>query len=142
MRFTHASALLSAFATVAALVALASADYGDCTYNTKRCSCKYGSAIEGRCWDAVAGKPGQCASRYCAAGWTCVCGGRTHLCYLEKRATIKISGADKKKANAPCPVDPATGKATTEIVAVASGPEIRLGTFKFDVSPKGVQANE
>jgi hypothetical protein len=133
---------LCALAVVSAVAAIGAADEGACTYNSDRCSCVRGEENQGVCWDAVAGTPGLCRSRYCRAGWTCACGGRTHLCYLEERRAVKVAGKYRGKSQAPCPPDRATGLPLQGAVTVASGPEILLGTFKFSVSPRGVSAND
>lgn len=135
--------LCAYMALVTALASIVAADYGSCTYNTERCACKYGSATQGRCWDPVTSTPGMCVSRWCTAGWTCACSGRTHLCYLSNHSPIAIADADKSKASAACPIDPATGApGRAEGVTKAAQTEISLGTFKFEISPAGVAANE
>lgn len=134
--------LFTQFVLVATLVAISAADFGPCTFEEELCSCKLGSATQGRCWDHVTNTPGICVSRWCNAGWTCACSGRTHTCYIRRHFPIKIAEADKQKASASCPIDPATDYPQVESKDSASEPEIRLGTFKFEVSPKGVAANE
>lgn len=129
-------------ALVATLAAIVVADFGPCTFDENLCSCKYGSPTQGRCWDHVTNTPGICASRWCNAGWTCACGGRTHTCYIHRHFPIKIADGDKQKETAPCPIDPATNQPGVEAKDSASEPEISLGAFKFEISPKGVAANE
>lgn len=130
------------FLSLVVVLSQVTADFGPCTFASDRCSCRIGSANQGKCWDHRRSVPGTCSSRFCKRGWTCSCGDRTHLCYLEGRTTIIIDPADKNKDIASCPLDPATGVPFRRPIAVASGPEISLGTLQYDVSPKGSAADD
>jgi hypothetical protein len=115
------------------LMTAVDAEVGACRFDTDRCSCKVGDANKGVCWDGVNGAPGQCKRRFCSRGWTCACGGRTHVCYRTDRQAFTVAPANKGKVTAPC---------TASTVQVSSGREISLGTFRNHISPKGAAANE
>lgn len=117
----------------AVLAASVSGFVGDCTYDSDKCSCKYGNENEGTCWDAIAGAPGRCRSRSCKAGWTCACGGRTHLCNKVMQTAHVVVAADKGAAEAPCEMSSTPG---------IGGRDLSLGTVDMRISPKGAQAND
>lgn len=114
------------------LATLSSAEVGECRYESERCSCKVGEANQGVCWDPVSGSPGRCTRRFCSRGWTCACGGRTHVCYRADRQALKVADADKAAAEADC---------SSTTVQVSSSREISLGNLKIGISPKGATAN-
>lgn len=80
------------FVVVGVLLAVGNAEYGECTFSDKFCSCKVGSESEGICLDKVPGKA-ICTARTCVEGWTCSCHGRTHLCEIKKVTGYKNTGA-------------------------------------------------
>lgn len=110
------------------------ADFGPCRFKDERCSCKVGSANQGTCWDQLAGVPGRCSKRFCKAGWTCACGGRTHVCYIgNKNVNVLKNDADTSQSTADCETAP---------VSMVTSLEISLGTFKIHISRPGIEAND
>lgn len=110
------------------------ADNGPCRFDEGECSCKYGKESQGVCWDKIAESPGMCKRRFCRSGWTCSCGGRTHLCSINKK-TVNVLGSAKD-------VDKKTAECKSKTVALVSSKKLILGSIKFYLSPKGVAANE
>lgn len=112
----------------------ATADTGTCRYDEDRCSCKIGDENQGICWDADAFAEGFCNRRFCNPGWTCACGGRTHLCFRENRQVRVISaGADPSQPQALC---------TSRTFLLVSARDITLGTVRIHVSEAGIRADD
>lgn len=117
-----------------AFFGLVASDFGSCRYDTDRCSCKIGEANQGTCWDSIIGQPGQCSKRFCRAGWTCACGGRTHVCFRQNKSANALKNeADASKDIAEC---------VTKSIPMVSSQEITLGFLRFHFSRKGVLAND
>lgn len=109
-------------------------DAGNCRYDVDRCSCRIGDANRGICWDSDPFTIGQCTQRYCRPGWTCSCGGRTHVCYRHyRRIQALTDAADVNKTRAPC-------KQTTALHVSAL--DIALGSVRIRVSRQGMLAND
>lgn len=132
MTARQSSVVLLASAAVLLLSALVSAEVGECRFDSDRCSCKVGDANQGICWDPVSGSPGRCRRRFCNRGWTCACGGRTHVCYRSDRQALRVNEADKNAQEADC---------TSTAIQVSSSQEISLGDISLGISPKGAEAN-
>lgn len=116
------------------LSAISNADFGPCRYDEDRCSCKLGEANQGICWDKIQNQPGLCTRRFCKAGWTCACGGRTHVCYRSaKNVNVVKDSADASKQVADCETKPRS---------LVSEREITLGTFKIHLSRNGMLVND
>lgn len=131
MRFTvTVTVLVVLFLTVA----IVNGDAGACRYDTDRCSCRVGDANKGICWDADPFEEGMCTKRYCRPGWTCTCGGRTHVCYRQYRMTRTVQKVeDYNKPTAPCQIATALQ---------VSALDITLGSLKIHISRAGVLAND
>lgn len=114
------------------IATVANAEFGACRFDVDKCSCKIGAANQGTCWDPVPGVTGQCKSRSCKAGWTCACGGRTHLCTKGSRNAFRVADADKTKSEAAC---------NQQTISAVAGRELELGSFTPRLSRKGVAAN-
>lgn len=117
---------------VTAIFSVSGGETGLCRYDIESCSCRIGEAGQGICWDAVDGKPGLCKRRSCVAGWTCACGGRTHVCFRNSQQAFSVADADQDLDETSC---------SRMAVQAASEPEIELGSFKPYISPKGAAAN-
>ena len=121
------------FFVFVAILSLSTADFGTCRYDTDRCSCKMGAANQGLCWDTILGTT-QCSQRPCRAGWTCACGGRTHVCSRGNRvANAPVHLEDAKKSVAEC---------TTKTVPAVSSRQFSLGTVALYLSRPGMLAND
>lgn len=115
------------------------AEVGACTYEDDSCSCKFGDSTTGICFDrdfssTSSGSGLPCTSRYCHAGWSCSCQGRTHLCHIKDR-----------KALIPDTSARSIGSSTTcheEFKSSADHPNITLGVFKPSYSRKGLEAKK
>ncbi|KAI0562470.1 hypothetical protein FGB62_59g025 [Gracilaria domingensis] len=96
-------------------------------------SCIFGSPVQGRCWDRTAGTPssGPCSDRYCRAGWTCSCLGRSHLCPLKNITTTVISH-----------LSGGTAYCRDVTVQGAGNPEIRLGSLRIGISRRALERGE
>lgn len=113
---------------------LSAGDFGPCRFDSEKCSCKMGAANQGECWDKVAGQPGRCSRRYCQAGWTCACAGRSHVCTVDsKPVSVLKNDADSFLSVADCETSSRT---------MVSGQDISLGTLKIHISRAGVKAND
>ncbi|PXF48197.1 hypothetical protein BWQ96_02149 [Gracilariopsis chorda] len=125
------------FLVVLVILALSQTVFGDvgpCRYDEDRCSCKLGKANQGTCWDKIAESPGECSRRYCRAGWTCACGGRTHVCYRANKPVNSLKNpADISKSVAEC---------VTKSFPLVAGHELTLGRLKFHFSRKGALADD
>lgn len=127
----HIGVLLAVLCYAVVFVA---GDVGPCRFDPDRCSCKIGEANQGICWDKITGQPGRCTRRFCNAGWTCACGGRTHVCYLgDKNVNVLKNVADASESTADCETAP---------VSLVDSREISLGTFKIHISREGILAND
>lgn len=110
------------------------ADFGTCRFDEELCSCKIGEANQGLCWDKVVGQPGRCSKRFCRAGWTCACTGRTHVCKVgDKTVNALVNEADKTQAIADC---------ETKTRSMVDSVDISLGTIKIHISKAGIKAND
>lgn len=110
------------------------ADFGPCRFDAEKCSCKIGAANQGICWDRIVGQPGRCSRRYCQAGWTCACAGRSHVCTVgNKPVNVLTNDADVSLSVADCETSSRT---------MVSGQDISLGTLKIHISKAGVRAND
>lgn len=109
------------------------ADFGLCRFDEDKCSCKIGDANQGSCWDKIVGQPGRCTKRFCNAGWTCACSGRTHVCNKGLKPVNIVSDDDASKSTADC---------QTASRAMVASQDISLGTFKIHLSRSGVLAND
>lgn len=138
-----------------ALVANCSAEFGPCRFDSNACSCKLGKENQGVCWDRIPGDPSNCRPRACKKGWTCACGGRTHLCkigqmtsYHNTGAQVKMSDVTSSSAgnhdlsNTMRQVSTIKRPCSTKAAPTASNRELILGTVKFGVSPKGMLADK
>lgn len=120
--------------TVASVFCFVGADFGSCRYDADKCSCKYGSAREGTCWDKIVGEPGKCKRRFCKSGWACACGERTHICHRgNKPVNVLANPADADKQTAAC---------NTDQRPLVSSQDIKLGTIRFHFSKPGMLAND
>lgn len=128
---------VASFGLSVAFVALflsVKADFGPCRFDEDRCSCKIGEANQGTCWDKITGQPGRCTKRFCNAGWTCACGGRTHVCYTGSRpVNTLVNPSDVSKSTADCQAGQRS---------MVTSQEISLGTLKIHLSRKGMQVND
>ncbi len=91
-----------------------------------------GAGGRGRCWDPIADQPGKCRRRYCRAGWTCACAGRTHLCQRSPRTVNSVDPVLEHNETASC---------TPKTVNLVSGRELELGSFWISISRDGVKEN-
>lgn len=143
--------------TIAAIVAGARAELGPCRFDDSGCSCKMGEENQGVCWDQIPNDPLNCRPRSCKRGWTCACGGRTHVCALgqvfaEHNTGAPVSIADvapkssvvrdfsqqfavRQQSTIVRPCTPA-GRVT------ATKTDLKLGTIKFSFSSQGTLANK
>lgn len=113
---------------------LATAHTGTCRYDADRCSCKLGDENQGVCWDADEFWEGFCNRRPCDPGWTCACGGRTHLCYRKSEVIHVLSpGAVAFQMQVPC---------TSKMFPLVSARDIMLGTVRIHVSETGIRADD
>lgn len=117
------------------LVWVVHADSGNCRYDSEQCSCRFGDDHQGVCWDAHPTVRGICTKRFCRAGWTCSCFGRTHVCSMRTTQIHRL-------------VDPMLGQGTSiaECRMVTSDlhagePQLQLGTVKIHISTRGMRAN-
>lgn len=96
-------------------------------------SCKVGEDLQGICWDRVSGTPfsGICTDRFCNAGWTCSCEGRTHLCPLVTSRRNVLTGINSD-GSATCREE--TGKS-------AGAPVVELGNTTISTSRRGLLNN-
>lgn len=132
------------------------AEYGPCRYESDACSCKLGNEDQGVCWDRIPDDPLNCRPRSCKKGWTCACGGRTHLCkiaqmtsYHNTGGAVKISEvlASKTQSSAASQfslrqVSSISRPCTSKAAPTASDRELILGTAKIGISPKGLLADK
>lgn len=127
--------LVACIGMVAMITRRAAGEYGSCRYDDDSCSCKVGEANQGTCWDSNTTSAGMCTRRYCRAGWTCACGGRTHICSRSYRAVFKLSDevGDSDKAYAAC---------TSTSVALPSALALSLGSVEFHLSREGMLAGD
>lgn len=124
----------TSFLVLCLVVAHVAGDLGPCRFDPDRCSCKIGPENQGICWDKIVGQPGMCTRRFCKAGWTCACGGRTHVCYLApKNVNVVNNLPDVAQATAAC---------QTASSSLVNSREISLGTFKIHISKNGVLADD
>lgn len=113
---------------------LTNADFGPCRFDDDLCSCKIGDANQGTCWDKIVGQPGSCKKRFCLAGWTCACSGRTHVCTKGlKPVNALVNPTDISLSTADC---------QTNSRAMVAGRDIVLGTFRIHLSKAGSGAND
>lgn len=115
---------------ISLLVTAVLSDSGLCRYDPYKCSCKIGAANQGICWDKVEGNPTMCNRRFCRAGWTCACAGRTHVCTRsDKVVNTLVNPADKNLPTASCSPSPQP---------LVSSIKMSLGTLKIHLSTKGI----
>jgi hypothetical protein len=131
----------------AAALAIASGEFGDCRYDVDACSCKMGSASQGICWDEINGQTGRCSPRACKAGWTCACGGRTHVCSVAQmtsehntgeKTTYKEAMGDGSSVQMSKRKSTMTRPCAKSSAPTASKTSLTLGSIKFGTSPNGV----
>lgn len=133
--FTVAKKSTFLFVMVVMLLSpLAMAHAGTCRYEVDLCSCKVGDRNQGVCWDLDSFAEGFCNRRSCNSGWTCACGGRTHLCYRRiEDIRILSPGADASQPQARC---------TSKKFPLVSGRDIKLGSIRIHLSQVGIQADD
>lgn len=79
--------------TVATIASVVHAEVGECRFDSDECSCKMGEENQGVCWDQIPEDPLNCKPRACNRGWTCACGGRTHVCKVGQILAEHNTGA-------------------------------------------------
>lgn len=100
-------------------------------------SCRFGENNKGTCWDEYddnSVNATTCRSRYCRAGWTCSCLGRTHLCPLRNVTTMIVDEylPNSNLSRAIC---------STRTVESAGQPSIELGGWNISLSRTGMLEN-
>lgn len=145
-----------AFAAIASVV---SAEVGECRFDTNECSCKMGEENQGVCWDQIPEDPLNCRPRACNRGWTCACGGRTHVCKIGQitaehntgqavtmsEITAVNSASAVQNVQQQFAVRQATSlvrPCTPSARAAASTTDLKLGTIRFQYSTTGTLANK
>lgn len=123
-----------AVAVVLVAIPVLGGEQGPCRYEGDECSCKLGQENQGICWDRTSGTPsaGICESRYCRAGWTCSCAGRTHVCKLKNRP---VNVVDRKFENE-------TAECHEELLLKPVPPFLKLGSWSPSLSREGLLAND
>lgn len=142
--------------TLAAVIARARAEVGPCRFDETECSCKMGDENQGVCWDQIPNDPLNCRPRSCHRGWTCACGGRTHVCTVgtlvgERNTGAPVSIADvtgtsiqtlpeqqvvvRQQSNIVRPCTPSANVAATKT-------DLKLGSINFAFSSQGTIANK
>lgn len=122
-----------------AFAAMAPAEVAECIYDNDECSCKFGDATSGICLDLVNGtdESGTCQTRYCRAGWTCSCHGRTNLCSLTEKSARIRDGTGSGPANRQVVGDTTPCHSENRLHA-GNGERLMLGTFFPSYSRKGL----
>jgi hypothetical protein len=136
------------------LGSVARAELGECRYDAAACSCKMGEENQGVCWDPLRDDPLSCKPRACKRGWTCACGGRTHVCHVGQLSTKRNTGAAVTMAQilkSPQDFSPVVRQekssalhrpCSTQTAKTATKTDIKLGTIKFQLSSTGALANQ
>lgn len=144
--------MFSNFAVFAlvALLSVATAEFGECHFDEKFCSCKMGKENQGVCWDQVQGDPLNCKPRSCKRGWTCACGERTHLCNVGMLSSEHNTGAPVTMTDMQAPKELAqvvrqekslVRPCSSQAARAATKTDIQLGSIKFAYSETGALAN-
>eukprot|EP00172_Hildenbrandia_rubra_P002063 Plantae.Rhodophyta-Hildenbrandia_rubra.ctg2720.p1 GENE.Plantae.Rhodophyta-Hildenbrandia_rubra.ctg2720~~Plantae.Rhodophyta-Hildenbrandia_rubra.ctg2720.p1 ORF type:complete len:224 (+),score=10.75 Plantae.Rhodophyta-Hildenbrandia_rubra.ctg2720:882-1553(+) len=77
----------------------------------------------------MSSKPGFCSGRQCKAGWTCACGGRTHLCAVEtKSVNVLEDPQERGKNEARCTMQPRN---------LVDNQVLELGRFNIKIAKSG-----
>lgn len=142
--------------TIAAVILGARAEVGPCRFDETACSCKMGEKNQGVCWDQIPNDPLNCRPRFCNRGWTCACGGRTHVCTVGNQVAERNTGA-------PVSISDVTGSSvqtqaeqhvlvrqqsgivrpcTPSAKVAATKTDLKLGTINFAFSSQGTLANK
>lgn len=144
---------------IAAVASVVSAEFGECRFDANECSCKMGEENQGVCWDQIKEDPLNCRARACNRGWTCACGGRTHVCkvgqILAEHNTGQAVTINEVTAAKSAPATQDVGqqfavRQATSLVrpcspstkAAAAKTDLKLGTVRFAFSTPGTLANK
>lgn len=149
---------LSFVVGIAVIASVVTAEFGECRFDTNECSCKMGEENQGVCWDQIKEDPSNCRARACNRGWTCACGGRTHLCKVgqitAEHNTGQVVSINEVTAatTAPPPIqaNQFAVRQVTSLVrpctrsarAAATNTDLILGTIRFQYSTPGTLANK
>lgn len=136
MKITNQGAWIVVLLAAAAMVR---AEVAECVYDNNECSCKFGDATSGICYDLVNGTEasGTCQARYCRAGWTCSCHGRTNLCLLTEKSARIRDGTGSGPTNRQVVGDTIPCHSEARLHA-GNGERLRLGSFYPSYSRKGL----